>query len=122
MSADKRFQALHVYESEPIGNQIEIADKFWPRFRGLLGRSGLNEGEGILLSPCSSIHCLGMKFSIDAIFLDKEYRVVAIHANMKPRAMASERKARHVLELKAGEAAKHNIQIGEQLRIEPSTR
>jgi len=63
-----------------------------------------------------------MKFAIDAIFLDKDYRVVAIHPDMNPGATASNRKARYVLELKAGEAAKHNIQVGEQLRIEPSTR
>jgi len=40
---------------------------------------------------------------------------------MKPGAMASNRKARYVLEIKAGEAARHNLQIGEQLRIEPSS-
>lgn len=96
-----------------------MADSFWTRFRGLLGRSGLEEGEGILISPCSSIHCLGMKFAIDAVFLDKEYRVVAIHPEMKPGAVASNRKAKHVLELKSGEATRHNIQIGEQLIFEP---
>lgn len=104
-----------------IGDRIASADKFWSRFRGLLGRSGLDEGEGLLISPCWSIHCFGMKFSIDAIFLDKDYRVVAIHPDMKPGAMASNRKARYVLEIKAGEAARHNLQIGEQLRIEPSS-
>jgi len=63
-----------------------------------------------------------MKFPIDAIFLDKDYRVVSIHPNMRPGAIASNRQARHVLELKAGEAVRHNIQVGEQLIIEPSTR
>lgn len=105
-----------------IGDRIAIADSFWSRFRGLLGRSGLAEGEGLLISPCRSIHCFGMKFAIDAIFLDKDYRVVSIHPDLQPRAMASNRKARHVLELKAGDTARHNIQVGEQLRIEPSTR
>jgi len=61
-----------------------------------------------------------MKFTIDAIFLDKDYRVVSIHPNLKPGKMASNRKARHVLELKAGEAAKHGIEVGEQLIIKPN--
>lgn len=104
-----------------VGHRIAIADSFWTRFRGLLGRSGLDEGEGLLISPCWSIHCFGMKFAIDAIFLDKDYQVVSIHPSLKPGAMASNRKARYVLELKAGEAARHNIQIGEQLRIEPDS-
>lgn len=107
-------------DSSLICESIEIADRFWPRFRGLLGRSGLDEGEGLLISPCSSIHCFGMKFAIDAIFLDQDFRVVAVYPDMKPGAMASNRKARYVLELKAGEAARHNVQVGEQLRIEPS--
>lgn len=105
-----------------IGDRIAIADKFWDRFRGLLGRPGLEEGEGLLISPCWSIHCFGMKFAIDAIFLDEDFRVVSIHPDMKSGAMASNRKARCVLELKAGEAARHNIQVGEHLIIEPSTR
>lgn len=105
---------------ESIGERIWIADTFLSRFRGLLGRSGLEEGEGLLISPCSSIHCFGMKFAIDAIFLDNDYKVISVHPNLKPGAMASNRKARHVLELKAGEATRHNVEVGEQLRIEPS--
>ena len=101
-----------------IADQVELAKKFLPRLRGLLGRKSLDEGEGLLLSPCSSIHCFGMRFPIDAIFLDKQYRVVAIHPNMKPGAMASHRQARYVLELKAGEAERHNLEVGEQLRID----
>ena len=108
----------HKSNTEVIGNRIIVADGFFSRLKGLLGRKGLEEGEGLLLSPCASIHCLGMKFSIDAIFLDKEYRIVAIHPNMKPGSMASNRKARHVLELKAGEAARNNLTVGEQLKIE----
>jgi len=100
-----------------IGNRIEVASGFWSRLRGLLGRKSLDEGEGLLLSPCSSIHCFGMRFSIDAIFLDKQYQVVDISPDMKPGSMASHRQARYVLELKAGEAKRHKIEIGEQLHF-----
>ena len=75
-----------------------------------------------MISPCRSIHCIGMKFAIDAIFLDKDYQVVSVHPNLKPGALASNRKAKCVLELKAGEAVRHDIKVGEQLIIEPSTR
>lgn len=104
-----------------LGDRIETANSFWTRFRGLLGRSGLEEGEGLLISPCWSIHCIGMKFAIDVIFLDRNYQVISVYPNLKPGAMASNRKARYVLELKAGEVARHNIQVGEQLTIEPSS-
>lgn len=100
-----------------IGTRVELADGFFSRFKGLLGRTGLQEGEGILLSPCSSIHCFGMKFPIDVIFLDRNYNVVDLKRNMQPGSHASCRKARFVLELKAGEIEKHKLQIGQQLEF-----
>ena len=42
--------------------------------RGLLGRDGLEQGEGLLLRPASSIHTFFMRFPIDAVFLDREPR------------------------------------------------
>jgi len=87
--------------------------------RGLLGRSSLAAGEGLLISPCRSIHCIGMKFPIDAVFLDQDYRVISVHSDLRPGAMASDLKARHVLELKAGEAVRHDIQVGEKLGVGP---
>lgn len=118
----RRYTLSCIQSGIPLGSRIEIANNFWSRFRGLLGRPRLEAGEGLLIAPCASIHCWGMKFAIDAIFLDREYRVVSIHPEMKPGAMASNRKARYVLELMAGEAARHGIEIGEQFRIEPSDR
>jgi len=111
-------QVSYDNQNKIIGSRIEVASSFWARFRGLMGRKSLAEGEGLLLVPCSSIHCLGMKFAIDAIFLDKEYRVVDIHPNMKPGAIASHRNAHSILELKAGEADSHQVQIGERLKLE----
>jgi hypothetical protein len=43
---------------------VAVADRWWPRFRGLLGRDRLPEGEGLLLTPCRSIHMLGMRFPL----------------------------------------------------------
>lgn len=100
-----------------VGDQIELALGFFSRLRGLLGRKGLNHGGGLLLSPCSSIHCLGMRFPIDAVFLDREYQVVAVFPNIKPGRLASHRKAQHVLELKAGAIKEYNIEIGDNLLI-----
>lgn len=113
----KKCHVYHGHGQELITDQIEVARGFFSRLRGLLGRKGLDEGEGLLLSPCSSIHCFGMRFPIDALFLDKQYRVVSIHPNMKPGSMASHHQARYVLELKAGEAERHKIEIGEQLSV-----
>ncbi len=103
--------------SNCIASRVELADGFLDRLKGLLGRTSLAQGEGILLSPCSSIHCFGMKFPIDVIFLDRNYYIVDLKGDMQPGSHASCRKARFVLELKAGEIEKHDLQIGQQLEF-----
>ena len=53
-----------------------VADTAATRMKGLLGRAGLDEGEGLLIKPAGSIHMFFMRFPIDAVFLDRELRVV----------------------------------------------
>jgi len=48
---------------------LEIADTFFKRLKGLLGRKGIKSNEGLLIIPCSDIHMFFMKFSIDIFFL-----------------------------------------------------
>ena len=85
------------------------------RMRGLLGRSGLPAGEGLLLRPAASIHMAFMRFPIDAVFLDSTDRVVKVVAELKPWRMAGCRGARAVLELPAGEASRRGLVPGMSL-------
>ncbi len=100
-----------------IASSVEVAKSFFLRMRGLLGRDELLAGEGMLLWPCQSIHCFGMHFPIDVVFMDNLCRVTSLRENMYPFATASDRKARIVLELCAGEIKKHGIEVGDQLLI-----
>ena len=52
--------------------QLRIADTFWLRFKGLQLRGPLEPGEGLLLTPCRSIHTHWMRFAIDAALLDQD--------------------------------------------------
>lgn len=56
--------------------KAEVADNFLRRARGLLGRDGLASGTGMLIPKCNAIHTLGMRFPIDAAFLDRDGCVV----------------------------------------------
>jgi uncharacterized protein len=64
--------------------RCEFNSSFIFRARGLLGRRGLGPGEGILLSPCNSIHMLFMKFAIDAVFLDRRGIVLRLCEGLLP--------------------------------------
>ena len=49
------------------------------RRKGLLGRSGLADDEGLWI-PTSSIHMFGMRFAIDVVYADREGRVLKLVA------------------------------------------
>jgi uncharacterized membrane protein (UPF0127 family) len=92
-----------------------LADNPWTRLKGLLGRRGLDDGEGLLIKPTGSIHMFFMRFPIDAVFLDRELRVLKVAAELKPWRMAAKKGAKQVLELGAGEAARRGVELGQRL-------
>jgi uncharacterized membrane protein (UPF0127 family) len=95
----------------------ELADRPLLRMRGLMGRRGLPSGEGMLLRPAPGIHTAFMRFPIDALFLDRDLRVLDIREQLPPWRVASERRARAVLELAAGESARCGVQVGDRLEL-----
>ncbi len=95
----------------------ELADRSLPRMRGLMGRRGLPAGEGLLISPAPAIHTAFMRFPIDALFLDRNLRVLEIVERLRPWRVASKRGARAVLELSAGECARRGVEVGDRLEL-----
>jgi uncharacterized protein len=81
----------------------KVADTFWSRFMGLMGKKSVPPGEGLLITPCDSIHMFFMKFAIDVLFLDKNYKIVKIVRGLKPRKfVGTVRNAFQVVELLEG--------------------
>ena len=100
-----------------VCERCKMADGPLTRLRGLLGRGELPPGEGLLLRPTPSIHTWFMRFPIDAVFLDAKLEVVGVRHEMPVWRAAVQRGARAVLELAAGEAARHGIEPGSRLRL-----
>jgi uncharacterized membrane protein (UPF0127 family) len=110
-----------------------LAETSLARLRGLLGRSGLSSGEGLLLRPAGSVHTAFMKFTIDVVFFDRDLRALKVVPELAPWRTAGCRGARAVLELPAGEANRRGIRAGTTLtqvwrtgtassRVKPSPR
>ena len=96
--------------------RIELADSFFRRFLGLMGRRELLPGHGLLIAPCRSIHMCFMRFAIDAIYLDKNYKIIKIVRNLRPWIGISCCLSAHtVIEIKAGTADKYGCFIGAHL-------
>ncbi len=100
-----------------IGDEIAIADTPGARNRGLLKHDGLDQGEGLWIVPCEAVHTFWMKFTIDAVFLDKNKKVTKVVPNLRPSRLAMSWRARSVLELPAGRAAETRTEPGDQIEI-----
>ncbi|HEX6644532.1 MAG TPA: DUF192 domain-containing protein, partial [Gemmatimonadales bacterium] len=95
---------------------VTLADTLWRRLRGLSGRSGLAEGEGLMLVPCRAVHMFGMRFPIDVAFLDRDGTVVATYPSLGPGARTRyHREARSALELPAGTLDATGTRAGDTL-------
>jgi uncharacterized membrane protein (UPF0127 family) len=86
-----------------IVEDLEIADTFWSRFKGLQFRRRLLPNAGLLLIPCSSIHTFWMRFAIDVAFLDAQGSVIDVRKDVRPwRIPWSPRGTHAILEMNAG--------------------
>ena len=99
-----------------------VADTVWARFRGLMGRSELRPGHGLLLTPAGSIHTCFMRFPIDVVFLDGQLKVLRVARGVRPWRARAQRGARFVLELAAGAADTAGIEPGVHLTVEEQPR
>lgn len=103
-----------VRDGEVLG-PVEVADTYWRRLRGLLGRDGV-EG-ALLLRPASSVHTIGMRFAIDVAYLDRDLRVLDVATMRRYRLGAPRRHARAVLETERGVLARWGVEPGQTLEI-----
>jgi len=96
-------QIINKSKATLLAVQVEIADTTFRRVKGLLGRSGLNKGQALVIRPCNSIHTFFMQFPIDVLFMDRNNRVVKALHDFKPwRLSAVYFGAAYTIELPAG--------------------
>jgi uncharacterized protein len=114
--ASARLRAVNVTRGIQLADQLERADSFLARLKGLLGRSELPAGAGLLISHCTSVHCIGMAFAIDVLHLDRQNRVMRVIRNMAPGRIGPwVPGGASVLELPAGAASV--TEVGDQIEI-----
>lgn len=110
------------FRDELIWNNINRAATFFTRMKGLLGRRSLDPGEGLLISPCSQVHSFHMKFPIDTLFLDRQYKVLKVLTLSPGQVSPIVKGAYYVLEVTAGQAQKFGIVPEDRLIIKNDTQ
>ena len=101
-----------------IAENAVVANTFLTRFAGLLNRQSLNKDEALIINPCRSIHMFFMRFSIDAIFVNKDNRVIGLVEAIKPFQLSTIFwQARFVIEVPIGTIKISKTQKGDALAI-----
>lgn len=114
----ERVSITHPARGATVAASAEIASSLIERGRGLLGRKGIPEGGGLLIVPCNSIHSFFMRFPFDAVFLDREWRVLHLIHEMKPwRLSRIVRRSHAVLELPPGVVRAAALEPGDRLEL-----
>ena len=112
----RRLRAENPARGTVLGTRVGLADHWWSRLRGLLGRDRLATGEGLLLRPCRAVHMLGMRMTLDVVFLDEAGRVVAAYPDLPPGGRTRwHRSARDALELPPGTLALTGTREGDTI-------
>lgn len=103
-------------ESELLIEHVWRADTVLTRARGLLGRPPLEMNQGLVITPCSSIHTIGMRYALDIVFVDAVGSVIKLYSHLGKWRTAIAMGAAWTLELKAGEISRLNIAVGDKLQ------
>jgi hypothetical protein len=111
-------RVMNTTRSCVVGDKVELANTSMTRMFGLLGRRGLEAGEGLWIKPSSGVHTFFMSFNIDVVGLDGNLRVVKLWRCLVPfRVTWVSFKIRSVLELPSGAISQTDTEVGDQLHI-----
>ncbi len=115
-------EVRNVSRSTCLGGRIGVADRWWARLRGLIGRGSLPEGGGLLITPCQAVHTLGLRTRLDVLFVDSSGTVVATYEGLGPASRTKwHRTARSALEVPDGTICRSGTMAGDRLAWQPVT-
>ncbi len=101
-----------------IAGEVEKAENFVSRLRGLIGRKNFGEGRVLFIPGCNFIHTFFMRFRIDIVMTDNKGKVVFIKTGVKPFRITGCPAAKNTIELKAGTVKKYSISPGDNLSFD----
>lgn len=108
---------------ELLASEVELADTFWRRFRGLMLRGKFSPGKAMLFKfpkpGRRSVHMWFVRFSIDLVYLDSSFRVVELRAQLKPwRFYRPRATVSYLIELPAGTISRVRVEVGHEISLE----
>jgi uncharacterized protein len=120
VASGARGSAFNRTRTTYLATDLAIAGTHWTRFRGLMATpaSRFPRGHGLWINPSRGIHTFAMRFTIDAVYLDRDQVVVHLEEDLKPWRVAAVRvSAQSIIEVPAGTIRESRTQIGDQIDI-----
>lgn len=101
-----------------LASHVVLADRWWRRLRGLMGRRHWPADHAMVITPCTSIHTWFVRFPIDVIYLDAQGSVLRVVEDLRPWRMSfGPRRTACVVELCGGTLATCPVHPGDVLRV-----
>jgi hypothetical protein len=119
---DERYLVFNRTRNKCLADKAEQARSIFERMKGLLGRSveEFVPGQALWIIPSDGIHTIGMRFPIDAVYLDPDGKVIKLYHELAPfRIAAIMMKSRSVLELPPGTLSRTQTEVGDILEFRP---
>ncbi len=100
-----------------IFEDLDVADSFPKRLKGLEGKRELPETYGLLFPKCKSVHMKGMKMPLDVLYFDEHWHMLGSET-LEPGAWGrAPRGTEHTLECDAGTVRRKGIAVGDKLAV-----
>ncbi len=98
-----------------VVSRCHVADRPLARLVGLLGTPRLEDGEGVWITPCRSVHMVGMRYPVSCAFIDEAGRVRRIVDRLEPGWHGASARAHAVIEASVG--AFWQVREGDRLTL-----
>ena len=101
-----------------LAEDVVLAKTPFRRIKGLLGRKVFLPGQALILEPCNSVHTFFMRFPIDILFVDKNYKIIKVLLKLNPNKISRIYwHSSRVIELPVGRLNLTDTQVQDQLQL-----
>ncbi|MDD3922019.1 MAG: DUF192 domain-containing protein [Endomicrobiaceae bacterium] len=98
-----------------VYDNVYIAETFYERLKGLMFTPN-DRQYGLLIKNCNSIHTCFMRYNINIVCLDKNFKVIKILNNLKSfKFIFPQKDIVHILEIPSNQV--YNINIGDSIKL-----
>ena len=114
----KYLSITNITKTSCISSRACLANTFFSRLKGLLGRNGFKGIDGFFIPKCRAVHTFFMQFPIDIICINKDFRVIRIVRNLQPYKNFTCLLATHgVIELPEGMITSTKTELGDYIEM-----